>query len=269
MHELPVDIDRLLAVASSGKVTVGEHDFFLKTAGDRAMLHAEAEGLALLAETDAVRVPQCYGIHRDGNDQDVLILEWLELRTLSNDAAAALGRGLAQQHRVTARHHGLENDNFIGMGRQHNAPSADWPTFFRDCRLMPLLKDLAGEHWYKAGLELADSLDGILGSHQPEPSLLHGDLWGGNAAMLPNETPVIFDPAVHFGDRECDLAMTKLFGGFPPAFYHAYEEAWPLPQGAAGREPLYQLYHVLNHARLFGGGYVAQAGRLIQQLLRR
>ena len=266
MDPLPVDIEHILAVASSGKVTVGEHAFFLKTASDDAMLHAEAEGLELLASADVVRLPRCYGVHATDH-HEVLLLEWLDLRPLSGDAAAMLGRKLARQHRMTAPHHGLANDNFIGAGRQRNTPSSDWLSFFRDCRLLPMLEDLAGESWHEDGLALADSLDDMLGDHHPEPALLHGDLWTGNAAMLPDGEPVIFDPAVHFGDRECDLAMTKLFGGFPAGFYDAYQSAWPLPDGWREREPLYQLYHLLNHARLFGGGYLDQSGRVIRRLL--
>ena len=111
------------------------------------------------------------------------------------------------------------------------------------------------------------ALPALFNDYQPAPSLLHGDLWGGNAASS-NAVPVIFDPAAHYGDRECDIAMTRLFGGFGGAFYRAYEEAWPLAPGYAVREKLYQLYHVLNHLNLFGGGYLGRAESLIGQLLR-
>jgi fructosamine-3-kinase len=110
-------------------------------------------------------------------------------------------------------------------------------------------------------------LPALFGHITPQASLLHGDLWGGNHGYLDEGTPVIFDPAVYFGDRECDLAMSELFGGFAPDFYAAYREAWPLDAGYAVRKTLYNLYHVLNHANLFGGGYVAQATRMTAQLL--
>jgi fructosamine-3-kinase len=107
---------------------------------------------------------------------------------------------------------------------------------------------------------------GFFENYEPAPSLLHGDLWAGNAASV-DGAPVIFDPAVHYGDRESDIAMTRLFGGFGESFYEAYNEAWPLDEGYRQREPLYQLYHVLNHLNLFGGAYLGRAESLIARLL--
>ena len=112
-----------------------------------------------------------------------------------------------------------------------------------------------------------EKLPAFFPGHEPLPSLLHGDLWSGNAAALAGGEPVIFDPAIYYGDREADLAMTELFGGFPPAFYEAYGAEYPLDAGYATRRQLYNLYHVLNHLNLFGGGYRVQAERMIAQLL--
>lgn len=263
MPEAP-DIERLLATAVSGRVEQDGATWFLKK-GDAAMLRAEARGLEMLAEADAVRVPRCFGVHEAGSET-VLVVEWLPLQPLSAVAGEKLGRQLAKQHEIMAELHGLDEDNFIGLGVQRNRQSANWCEFFRENRLLPLLEDLRSAEWHEEGLALARSLHEFLGGHAPAASLLHGDLWAGNAAMLQGDVPVIFDPAVHFGDRECDLAMTKLFGGFPSSFYEAYESEWPLPAGWEQREPLYRLYHVMNHARLFGGSYLAESGRIIRQL---
>ena len=132
--------------------------------------------------------------------------------------------------------------------------------------------ELAAQNGYSGALQqdgdtLLAHLDAFFDGYTPAPSLLHGDLWGGNHGYLADGAPVIFDPAVYIGDRECDLAMTELFGGFAPDFHAAYSAVWPLDAGCAVRKTLYNLYHVLNHANLFGGGYAAQAERMIAQLM--
>jgi fructosamine-3-kinase len=175
----------------------------------------------------------------------------------------AMGRMLATLHRHTGERFGWERDNWIGLAPQKNGWSDDWIGFFRDCRLAPQLARAALE---REAQPLIAVLPSFFDGYLPQPSLLHGDLWSGNAGFLRDGSPVIFDPAVYYGDREADLAMTELFGGFPPAFYAAYREAWPLDSGYEQRRDLYNLYHVLNHANLFGGGYVAQARRLIAAL---
>jgi fructosamine-3-kinase len=172
---------------------------------------------------------------------------------------------------VTGAEFGLERDNAIGASAQPNAPSRDWVVFWRAQRLGFQL-DLAARNGHVGrildrGGRLLERLDAFFAGYTPRPSLLHGDLWGGNRGTLANGTPVIFDPAVYYGDREADLAMTRLFGGFGPRFYAAYEDAWPLDAGAAGRRDLYNLYHVLNHLNQFGGGYRTQAEGMIDRLL--
>jgi fructosamine-3-kinase len=253
----------------------GPRTFFVKTQpADRlAMFEAEAAGLAELAAANAVRAPQalCHGI-ADG--QAYLVLESLPLRPHGD--AAQLGRQLAQLHRMPcdssrAGRFGWTHDNWIGSTPQPNAWQHDWIAFWRDQRLGFQLR-LAAQNGYGGALQsdgekLLAHLDAFFGGYRPQPSLLHGDLWGGNHGYLADATPVIFDPAVYFGDRECDLAMSELFGGFAPDFYAAYREAWPLDAGYAGRKTLYNLYHILNHANLFGGGYAAQAARMAAQLL--
>jgi fructosamine-3-kinase len=234
-----------------------------------AQLDAEVDGLAALRAAAAVRVPQLIGRGED-DAQAWLQLEWLDLRPL--DDGAALGRALAALHRASGgARFGWHRDNFIGATPQANAWHDDWGGFWRDCRLAPQLA-LAARNGYGGALQrdggrLVAAIDALLHGHAPAPSLLHGDLWSGNAGLLPDGTPVIFDPAVYVGDRECDLAMTELFGGFDARFHAAYREAWPLPAGYEVRRELYNLYHLLNHLNLFGAGYLARCQRSMARLL--
>lgn len=248
----------------------GARTFFVKTqpAARLGLFEAEAAGLAELAAAHAVRVPQvlCHGV---AAGHAYLVLEHLPLE--SRGDAAQLGRQLAQQHRVSAAQFGWSRDNWIGATPQPNAWMGDWVDFWRARRLGFQLK-LAAQNGFGGALQrdgetLLAGLAGLFGGYRPQASLLHGDLWGGNHGYLAGGAPVIFDPAVYFGDRECDLAMSELFGGFAPDFYAAYREAWPLDAGYAVRKTLYNLYHILNHANLFGGSYAAQAQRMIAQLL--
>ena len=202
--------------------------------------------------------PFAYGAH---GDEAHLVLEFLELEA-SGDWAA-LGRMLAQLHRQTGPRFGWSRDNFIGETPQKNAWHDDWPSFFAECRLAPQLR-LAEARGYR--FEIGDVTD-LLARHRPPPSLLHGDLWRGNAAFTQG-APVLFDPAVYYGDREADLAMSELFGGFAPQFYAAYQAAYPLEPGYALRKHLYNLYHLLNHLNLFGGGYLEQVKAALGLLLR-
>lgn len=246
---------------------------FVKIAQERqrSMLEAEAAGLEELAGAEAVRVPGVLAMGGiDGHAY--LALEWIDLSaSASGSAQSRLGEGLARQHRKTAEKFGWDRDNTIGSTPQINAWSGSWPEFFRDARLRFQLQ-LAERNGFDGRLQergalLLDRSGDFFSDHQPVPSLLHGDLWGGNAAADEHDAPVIFDPAVYYGDREADVAMTRLFGGFSAAFYSAYEAAWPLPASAGARIDLYNLYHVLNHLNLFGTGYLRQAESMIERLL--
>jgi len=235
-----------------------------------AALEAEAEALRELGAANAVRVPGVLGAGVAG-DRAFLALEWIEFGTARAGTEAQLGERLARQHRATAARFGWHCDNTIGATPQHNDWAADWLEFFAQQRLGFQL-DLAarsghGGRWLERGRELCERMDAFFAGYAPQPSLLHGDLWGGNWAADVSGAPVIFDPATYYGDREADLAMTHLFGGFRREFYAAYEAAWPLDRGATTRRDLYNLYHVLNHVNLFGGGYRAQAERMIERLL--
>jgi len=249
-----------------------ERSYFVKlnAASAVAMFEAEAQGLQELAGSAAVRVPEviCYGVIEA---RSYLICEWLELGAAGQRSAGMLGRQLADMHRHTRPVFGWLRDNTIGSTPQCNLESADWIAFWREQRLGFQLK-LGARNGFPSSLldkgeRLVTRLDKLLDGHRPAASLLHGDLWGGNWGALADGSPVLFDPAVYYGDREADIAMTELFGGFPDAFYVAYRESWPLDEGYAMRRTLYNLYHILNHANLFGGGYASQASGMIEHLL--
>ena len=234
------------------------------------MIASEAAGLRELANAKAIRVPEVLAIGKLA-DRAFICLEWLELVAPTDIAQTRLGEQLAALHAHSAESYGWYQDNFIGTTAQCNEQRSGWVDFYRSQRLGPQL-DLAersgadGRTIEKAR-RLLESLDDFFESYRPAPSLLHGDLWGGNWGAVGIGQPVIFDPAVYYGDREADIAMTRLFGGFGEPFYAAYEATWPLDVGSAARTRLYNLYHVLNHFNMFGGGYLAQARTMIDELL--
>jgi fructosamine-3-kinase len=242
----------------------------IATRSEQAAFTAEAEGLRELGATRTLRVPAVLatGIV---DAAAFLALEWIERGVADPACERRLGTGLAALHGTSATRFGWRRDNTIGRTPQANAWSADWVEFFRERRLRPQLM-LATRNGFARllaarGERLLAALPALLAGHSARCSLLHGDLWGGNWLASATGEPVLIDPAVYYGDREADLAMTHLFGGFGAAFYRAYEEAAPLPAGAALRAELYNLYHVLNHANLFGGGYASQARAIIDRLL--
>jgi protein-ribulosamine 3-kinase len=240
-------------------------------AAHHTMFAAEAAGLEELCQANAVRIPQVRGVGCSGA-QAWLALEWIQFGAgTSAVAELALGERLALQHRHAAASFGWHRDNTIGSTLQVNDWSESWVAFFRERRLRYQL-DLAARNGYSGRLQpqadlLLERSGELFTDYRPTPSLLHGDLWGGNWAATGPGEPVIFDPAVYYGDREADLAMTRLFGGFGSDFYAAYQATWPLDAGARTRCDLYNLYHVLNHANLFGDGYIPQARTLIGRLL--
>lgn len=232
------------------------------------MFTAEAVGLNSIAATQTIRVPEVitYGI---ADRQAFLVLEYLDLCSHGN--AALLGEQLAALHQCTDEQFGFTQNTYIGGTLQPNEPATDWIAFWREYRLGFQLrlaeKNGHGEQLQIIGAELLDKLPSFFRGYTPLPSLLHGDLWSGNHAYQVNSTPVIFDPAAYYGDRECDLAMTELFGGYHQNFYAAYRATYPLDTGYTIRRDLYNLYHILNHANLFGGSYVTQARQMIKNLL--
>jgi fructosamine-3-kinase len=249
----------------------GQRSWFVKTnrADSLPMFEAEADGLTALGASGAIRVPAplCTGVVEDTS---FIVLEFIELGAAGARGARLAGERLAALHGVAGERFGWHRDNTIGATPQPNAWDDDWVSFWRERRLGFQL-DLArrngcGGRLQTPGAALLERLPALLG-HAPRPALLHGDLWAGNLGFSAAGEPVIYDPACYYGDRETDLAMTELFGGFGRDFYAAYEACLPLDPGYRVRRTLYQLYHVLNHLNLFGGGYAAQAERMLQALL--
>ena len=243
------------------RVEIGGRSFFLKTNDESHAdnFASEADGLAALRSA-GMRAPEPIS-HGAAGGSAYLLLEFLALQGKRD--FSALGRMLAEAHRKPGPRFGWHRDNYIGATPQSNGWCEEWATFWRARRLRPQV-ELAKRNGFD--LPVQDVFD-LLAGRQPQPSLLHGDLWSGNAGFT-KEGPVVFDPAVYYGDREADLAMTELFGGFPREFYEAYEETHPLDAGYPRRKHLYNLYHLLNHLNLFGAGYLGQVQETLG-LLRR
>jgi protein-ribulosamine 3-kinase len=242
------------------RVSIDGKPWFLKT---NAIKHedgfaAEADALAALRQAGyRAPKPQTHGV---ASGRAYLLMEFLDLKGRVD--FPALGRMLAEAHRAPGPAFGWERDNYIGATPQWNGWSNDWQAFWRERRMKPQL-ELAKRN----GFSLPEVPLKSLAGHSPSPSLLHGDLWSGNVSFTPSG-PVVFDPAAYYGDREADLAMTELFGGFPADFYSSYREAYPLDAGYEMRKHLYNLYHLLNHLNLFGRSYLGQVEETLSLLLR-
>ena len=228
---------------------------------DPRMFPCEARGLAWLAEAGALRVPRVLAVNRESDRVAFLVLELLDAGRPAPDHDAALGRGLAALHRAGAPCFGLDHDNFLATLEQDNTPAPDWPSFYVQRRLEPLVRRAidAGDapaSWVSAFERLYAGIDQLCGPPEP-PARLHGDLWSGNLHRDPAGAPVLIDPAVYGGHREIDLAMLQLFGSPGPGFFAAYDEAFPRAPGHRERVALYQLYPLLAHVNLFGSGYLS------------
>lgn len=254
------------------RIVTADAEHFVKTADNHALVRfqAERDGLALLRDADGFRVPE---VHDVGTQDGCawIVLEWLPLSPLrERDHAQAFGEALAALHARQAPRYGLDRDNFIGASPQANGWSESWPLFFVRQRLAPQLERLRSGGYRGALLSqverIMERLPALFLDYRPRPSLLHGDLWHGNAGIDASGRPCVFDPACYHGDREADVAMTELFGGFPVAMYAAYRRAAPLDGDFEQRKPLYNLYHMLNHCNLFGPRYLGQAERMAARL---
>ena len=240
----------------------------LNQASQVEMFVAEALGLKQMYATNTITVPKpiCWGI---ADNSSYIVLQWLDLARGSNKSWTEMGRQLAAMHHEgTNKNFGFEVNNTIGSTPQINTWMDNWADFFAEQRIgyqLRLAKRNGGN--FPETSKVVDAVRNRLIDRQPEASIIHGDLWSGNAAITADGAPVIFDPATYYGDREADLAMTELFGGFLPAFYQGYNEEWQLDSGYQQRKSIYNLYHILNHFNLFGGGYGSQALRIIRQII--
>ncbi|MCH8246084.1 MAG: fructosamine kinase family protein [Bacteroidetes bacterium] len=230
---------------------------------------SERSGLQLLASaTSSIRIPEVVTETRLESGAGILVLEWIETSPHTPESWSALGRGLAEIHRAQEEFYGLPSDNFIGASSQPNDRKSSWGEFFRDCRLRPQV-EMARRNgvwkldWDSDFTRLLDRLEQIL-PENPGASLVHGDLWAGNVLTDSKGKPVLIDPAVYYGHREVDVAMSSLFGAFGQPFYDAYAESWPLDNGFSQRRDVYNLYHLLNHLNLFGSSYASAVGTILQ-----
>lgn len=249
----------------------GGQSWFVKTndAARLAMFEAESEGLNALLSTNTLRAPRAL-LTGCSDNTAYIVVEHLEFGRDNSQGWRRAGRELAKLHRCSTDAFGWHRANTIGATHQSNTWQADWVAFWRDQRLSFQL-ELAARNGHRGrlqtlGQQLVARFPALI-DHDPAPALLHGDLWSGNIGFTRTAEPVIYDPATYFGDREAELAMTELFGGFSADFYAAYHEAWPIDSGYRVRKTLYNLYHVLNHLNLFGGGYRQQAENMLDGLL--
>ncbi len=248
----------------------GERVFAKTNSADKEeMFKAEAFSLMILAKTNTIRVP---GVYRVGvvGEFSYLILEYIPMRSGSLRQFHVLGEKLAALHLQTTEDgpFGWRTDNFIGKTPQPNPSTPDWATFFGEHRIGYQLELARGRgKVFEHADRLLETIPKLLAGHEPKRSTLHGDLWSGNAGFCCDGHPLVFDPACYCGDRETDIAFTEMFGGFEPEFYSGYRSVFPLEDGYEQRRELYNLYHVLNHYKLFGGSYGEQAGAIIRKLL--
>ncbi|NOR80498.1 MAG: phosphotransferase [Methyloprofundus sp.] len=234
------------------------------------MFEVEALGLKELAQTKTLRIPEAVTCGIAGSDA-FLVMEFVPLKAMNIAIQQRLGQQLACLHQKQQDYFGWHYDNYIGSNIQKNTRKDNWVSFWQEQRLNVQLK-LAADNGYagkvqQLGEQLTQLIPDFFTTYQPQASLLHGDLWSGNAAADAQGNAILYDPACYYGDREADIAMTELFGGYGTAFYTAYNEVWALDPGYSTRKKLYNLYHILNHLNLFGSGYLHQSEDMMQQLI--
>lgn len=245
---------------------------FLKYNRDASpkMFQAEAKGLIELAKAEAIHIPKVIAYsEEDGKESPFILMEYLPSKQKSKNFYETFGRQFASLHKYTKKHYGFDEDNYIGSTDQINDWMENWVDFFREQRLGYQIELAKKNSYWSSDLEklwesVSSQLDELIAKPEEPASLLHGDLWSGNYITGPNGEPCIIDPAVYYGRREADLAMTELFGGFDTKFYSAYNEAYPLEPGYEERSKIYKLYHLLNHLNLFGTGYLGQVQSILK-----
>jgi fructosamine-3-kinase len=253
-------------INQAGRIEIGSVRYFVKfkRAAPPRFFETEALGLKLLHSAGAIRVPQVirYNDQPDGERPAYLILEWIDEAQPSHAFAAKFGHALAALHRHTAPTFGIDLDHLVDGLPQPEPQATSWPAYYRDRRIVPQVERARQLGRLPARREAAlrkiiERMDELLAGLNSVPSLLHGDLWGGNYMCAVGDEPVLYDPHTYYGEREAEMAFTELFGGFAPDFYRAYQDAYPLDAGYEYRRPLHQLYHLLVHLNLFGEGYGA------------
>ena len=253
------------------RLSDGRHRFFAKTntRNRLPMFEAELRGLTQILDSDSIRVPRPIGCGT-ASEEAFIVMEYIDLSGRANEIK--LAHKLAAMHRCTGEQFGFMLDNTIGSSPQPNPYESSWVEFWQQHRLgfqlsLARKNDYGGE-LFETGMRLNQRIGEFFTSYNPVPSLLHGDLWGGNQGADASGEPVIYDPACYYGDHEADLAMMELFGRPGENFFRAYQEVFPIDTGYSQRRDLYNLYHLLNHANLFGGSYAGQAQEMINRLLR-
>lgn len=246
-----------------------EKSYFVKlnSANLVEMFSAEALALQQMYDTNTIRVPKpiCWGV---AENYSYIVMEWLNLGRGDNQAWREMGKNLALLHQVNQENRfGWQINNTIGSTPQINDWGSNWADFFAEQRIgyqLRLANRKGGN--FENPSSIIETIRAKLKSRNPQPSLVHGDLWSGNASCTTDGIPVIIDPAAYYGDREVDIAMSELFGRFPLSFYEGYNQQWALDNGYEERKIIYNLYHILNHFNLFGSGYSSQAKGMIKKL---
>lgn len=247
-----------------------EANYFVKLNHQSSLsnFNCEMAGLKALKSTNTIRVPEVIGAGSH-NDNSYLILEALQLS--GRGAIADFATALANLHKSYGPEFGFTEDNYIGATKQNNARKSDWVAFFYENRINFQLDLLQQKYDIRTmrnkGILLATKIQDLFENYSPLPSLLHGDLWQGNYSFDQQGNPVIFDPACYYGDHEADLAMLELFGNPGDSFFKAYQMCFPIDKGYQQRKVLYNLYHILNHANLFGTSYLGQAESMMDTIL--
>jgi len=268
--------EKIISANSAGGGSIAESQilntdsgefYFLKSYGsNQTILQNEANGLKELSKSKAIRIPQVIAV-----TDEFLLLEFISNGKKKNNFFELFGQQFAKLHKTTSNKFGFFEDNYIGSNPQLNLPQTKkWIDFFWTNRLLYQFKlaeknGFINSEFTNLFNKLEKLLPSILSGTEEKPTLLHGDLWSGNFMVDEKGNPVLTDPAVYFGHREADIAMTKMFGGFAPAFYSTYNEVYPLPQDWEYRIDLYKLYHVLNHLNLFGSSYYLKAVSILEK----
>ena len=253
--------------------TTSGMEFFIKSNPDcsEAVFATEANGLNAMNATETIRVPAVITFGQLSSGPAFLVLEAISSHTRAGNFYETFGRQLAEMHRRgRSAQFGFDSDNWLGASLQMNPRRDDWRTFWVEARLIPQLKmaqdnGVSSQKLQQLGQALISRIDRFINDDGEPPALIHGDLWSGNYLSDENGQPVILDPACYYANREAEFGMTKLFGGFPPQFYDAYQEAWPLTDGWETRTELYTLYHLLNHLNLFGTSYLGGCLEILQR----